>query len=144
MRLQEKRAGRAVTFLFAVVFLTAAQGQALGLRHCSLHDALPVAGMLDRHDANSAAHGSPTASSPIHGEAHEHHHAAHEGEHSGAPGGCMDDCHVGATTVAGPVASVSTPSLYPSSGAVAPPAAPVGPRHQTYELHLPNAPPLSL
>jgi len=56
----------------------------------------------------------------------------------------MDDCHVGSTTFTdGHHGQVSTPSLHPTTGPVAGSGPPMGPRHVSYELHLPNAPPLS-
>lgn len=130
--------GRAGSLLFAVVFLTAVQGQAVGLRHCSLHDALPGSAGSERALVEPGGHDSPV-SGP---SAHEPGHHAQEGEHSGAPGGCMDDCHIGSTTVAeGGAARISTSALHPSSGPVTKSGLLKGHRHASYALHLPNAPP---
>lgn len=135
--------GRICSLFFAAVFLTAAQGQALGLRHCSLHDSVP-----GTSHPGTPAHGSvpstghPASAPDVPGE-HDHGHAAQEGQHSGALGGCMDDCHVGSTSVVlGDVGSISSAALYSSPGALAGSRSFEGPRHLPYELHLPNAPPL--
>lgn len=56
----------------------------------------------------------------------------------------MDDCHLGSTSVAlGEVGEISSAPRYSSPGSLADSHGFDGPRHLPYELHLPNAPPLS-
>ena len=150
MAIRNSAYGRICSLLFAVVFLAAAEGQALGLRHCSLHDALPHSGAASNPvESSSRDHGaSPdgiTEEVPARGHHADRGAAAHEHDHAGGPGGCMDDCHIGSPSSADPGDGPVSPwSLRAFSGSVDGSASLEGHRHDSFELHLPNAPPSSV
>lgn len=142
---------RLIHLLAALAFVGAVEGQAYGLRPCPVHDSLP--GTADDHHvpgtagAAGAAHPGPDAAASDHGAEHAAHHTAatapHDHHGGGGPCTCIHDCNVGTGTVALPDETVVAAGQLPPLvlGSMVDGASLRGPRHQLFELHLPNAPP---
>lgn len=140
MRIRSPTPARLLALLLAVAFVCATQGEALGLRHCPYHDAVPVAGHqpADASDDGASAPGSHLAAA-------DGSHSAQHRPHPDGPCTCIQDCHVG-TSQPGPASDPALLAALPATPVL--PAASAhggmlhGPRHELFELHLPNAPPL--
>ena len=134
---------RTSAVFFAAVFLTTAQGKALGVRHCPVHDGVP--GPAPPAPLSSGSHDHPSDHASSHGPLAGP--STHEHDHSGAHGGCMGDCHVATGNHVGAFSAHSAQSEPPLFSSTAGPidisTAFIGPRHAPFELHLPNAPPRS-
>lgn len=160
MKLEIDRPRRLFGLLPLIAFVIAAQGQALGLEHCPLHDALPgsaygTVSVDPLQETGSALthgdHESPFADDHSASTTHSNggsptHHAAAPGshDHTSGPGGCME-CGIGSGlgTMLEPGTEASIPSLHDRVGPIARDIRVMGPRHLPFELHLPNAPPPS-
>lgn len=116
---------RVLHLLLAVAFLGASGGSPYGLHGCPRHGA---------EGPTPGAH--PVAAASVH----------HPSTSAPAPCRCVGDCHESAVTphhVSGdePRGATGTPTFETDQGAPRPSVR--GPRHLLFELHLPNAPPLS-
>lgn len=129
--------GRLGCLLILGAFLGATEGQALGLKPCPYHDAVP-----ESHEADDPEPPAPEEAS-LHSLGDSDVAAQHP-SHPKGPCTCLDDCHVGTSSAAAPTDT----SLLAASPLPLVPASTLrsdgslrGPRHHLFELHLPNAPP---
>jgi hypothetical protein len=131
---------RLLGIAFAASFLAAGTADAYGAHGCAHHDTLFGHASHSRSEMGGAGHGTSLGES----------HAApgNHGDHDDAPAGpctCVGDCHGGsATPVAFPEApSVHVPPVWFTDRRAHGERRPVGRLTARYELHIPNAPPLT-